>query len=209
MRHPDGLIEAVYDLASQLPRCNCETPTKDLAANGLYLFFETGETIIHRGDVSHRIVRVGINTAQGRFPKRVREHFRNNKNRSAFRRHLGGALLAQDDPADPRFPEWVASKGHRDRAVEARVSAVLRDRFTYSYVAIESKSDRRDLERGLIALLAKHANQRSDRWLGQWAVSDAIRRSSLWNSVHVDAQPLSEDGLEVLERSVAATLEAR
>lgn len=209
MLNPNELVQAVYDLALKLPRHNAETPMKDLVADGIYLFFEAGETIAHQGAVTDRIVRVGINTAQGRFPKRVRQHFRNNKNLSAFRRHLGGALLAQADPADPRIPEWIASKGHRDREVEARVSAVLRDRFTFCCIAVASERDRRGLERGLIALLAQHSNRRSYGWLGQWAASDAVRKSSLWNANHIDALPLIEGGLELLARSVASTVGIR
>lgn len=199
-------LQRLYDLTMVLPRFNSETPSKHLVQNGIYLFYETGETILHRGEEVDRIVRVGTHKSENRFRKRVRQHYRNNKNGSVFRRHLGGALLAQNDPGDPRIPVWMKQKTPPDRDVEAWVSSTLAERFTFSCFAVETERERLDLERGLIALLAQHASQHSDRWLGHWAVSPVVRRSSLWNTQQVDAGPLTESEFERLERAIRLTL---
>lgn len=199
-------IQRLYDLTIALPRFNSETPSKGLVRNGIYLFYETGETIAHCDQMLDRIVRVGTHKVENGFRQRVRQHFRNNKNGSVFRRHLGGALLAQDDPGDPRIPVWVKQKTPPDQDVEARVSSTLAERFTFSCFAVETERERLDLERGLIALLAQHANQHSERWLGQWAASPVVRRSSLWNTQQVDAEPLTESEFERLERAISLTL---
>lgn len=51
-----NLTESVYTLLSLLPRFNHLTPRKILPYNGIYIFYERGETI----GTTDRIVRVGI-----------------------------------------------------------------------------------------------------------------------------------------------------
>ena len=43
--------------------------------NGIYFFYQHGETYEYRGMKYDRIVRVGINAQEGNFGKRLRTHY--------------------------------------------------------------------------------------------------------------------------------------
>jgi len=109
--------EQVYGLLDLLPRNNYLTPMHNLPKNGIYLFFEQGEDIVRGDRLVNRIVRVGTHDKDGRFRNRIRQHYgsvislKGNKNASVFRKHLGGALLRRDNPADHRLQEWLKPGG--------------------------------------------------------------------------------------------------
>ena len=132
----------IYSIISILPRFSFQTPKKTLPSNGIYLFFEQGETIDNN---LGRIVRIGTHKADGRFPKRIRQHYGNisslkgNKNSSVFRKHLGGAMLRKVNDADPRLNDWLTQDGPTFQEVEENVSKVLRERFTFSCFHVENK----------------------------------------------------------------------
>ena len=76
--------------------------------------------------------------------------------------------------------------------VEAAVSEVLRDSFSLACIAVPDKVERLALERGLIALLSKTPlAQPSPAWLGHHSYHPTVRQSGLWNTQHVDAEPLT------------------
>jgi hypothetical protein len=62
--------------------------------------------IIQDGVRLERIVRVGTHREQDNLQRRLRYHYSGNKNGSVFRKHIGGAILAQADPNDPRLSYW-------------------------------------------------------------------------------------------------------
>ncbi|MHB9109490.1 MAG: hypothetical protein ACYDCO_20750 [Armatimonadota bacterium] len=195
----------LYRHVLQLPRCGFETPRRALPTNGIYLFFEDGETVDIDGQCCDRIVRVGTHVKDGRFPTRIRQHYgarsslNGNKNASVFRRHLGGALMRQANPADPRLPDWQRQHGGRDLAFEAQVSQYLRRYFTFVCFAVPESTERLSLEAGLIALLAQAPlGMPSRNWLGQYAAAPEIVRTGLWNTRHVDDIPLTTAQLDHL-----------
>jgi hypothetical protein len=201
---PRALTEQVHLLFGRLPRFDSSTARKSLPANGIYVFFEKGETVRIDGSTHDRIVRVGTHNSDGRFPDRVRQHFTGNKSASVFRLHLGGALLRRKDPSDPRLSVWLQHNGPLFPEIEPLVAAALRERFTFSYVRVDDASERLRIEAGLIALLAQHPlAPPSPTWLGRWAFAPAILRSGLWNTQKVDSVPLDEEGFRRL-RSLAA-----
>ena len=65
------MAEQVHLLFGRLPRLDSSTPRKSLPANGIYVFFEKGETVRIDGAVHDRIVRVGTHNSDGRFPDRA------------------------------------------------------------------------------------------------------------------------------------------
>lgn len=208
------LLRDLYDLIHSLPVLDGDTPRRQLPANGLYLFFERGETSEAMGYSHDRIVRVGINTAPGRFPNRIRSHYGlvnslgGNKNGSVFRKHLGGALLRSRNENDPRLQNWLTQGGQSYPEVEAEVSQRLRDRFTFVCVQIDDKSERLLLEQGLIALLAQSPSEEpSPQWLGQHAVNEKIGRSGLWNTQHVGDEPLTSEQFDILHKRIEETAE--
>jgi hypothetical protein len=93
--------------------------------------------------------------------------------------------------------------GPRFNDIESRVSEVMRATFTFRAIRVDSSSERLALERGLIGLLAQAPIAApSASWLGHYAAAEPIRRSGLWNTQHVDAQPITAEQLARFERLV-------
>ena len=147
--------------------------------NGLYFFYERGETSAH--GPTGRIVRIGNHPrAADRLPDRLREHYRSTrgaKNWSVFRRYLGGALIRRSDPASPCL-SLEPGRGHWERQneetcpdcehVEQQVTATLRDSFSLRAIRIDDMQERNNFEARLIATVAAcPICVPSDSWLGR------------------------------------------
>ena len=186
-------------------------------ANGLYFFYEAGETSDHAR--AGRIVRVGNHPhTQDRLPARLREHYRSGtgaKNGSVLRRYLGGALVRRDDGSSPCLLPGPGV-GHWERhglrecarceGYEARVTDCLRSSFRFRCVRIDDREERNRLEALLVATLAACPTCRSSpAWLGQHAYSEIVRSSGLWNSDFVGGPYLGETDLQRLEALAAAS----
>lgn len=199
------LTQTVHNLLLGTPRLNTSADKRALPADGLYVFFERGE-FVNVGDRHiERIVRVGTHRKDGRFPGRIRDHFSGNSRASVFRRHLGGALLARDDPHDLRIDPWMSGTRPDFPEVEERVGQELREQFTFCAIPVAHASEGLRLERGLIALLAQEPlGPPSRAWLGRHALRPEIRDSGLWNTQHLKAKPLDDAGLARLRDLVAA-----
>lgn len=198
----NNVVIALYEMVRHLARHDWNTPANDLPANGIYLFFERGEVVEIGGEMRDRIVRVGTHNENGRFRSRIQQHYGPRKSPggsrrgSVFRQHVGGALLRRADPGDARLENWLRRVG-KFPEVEAEVSQVLRDYFTFVCFPVEDKDERLRLESGLIGLLAQYPlGSPSASWLGRHAEDDAIHRSGLWNVQRVNAKPLTMDLLE-------------
>jgi hypothetical protein len=137
-----------------------------LPKNGIYFFYENGETQNHAASELPRIVRVGTHK-EGNFRSRIAEHFFLDEHkmvfdadkpapheRSIFRKHIGRALLEREN--DPYLKVWELvftpratrdSYGHlRDirieTEIELEVTRILRDTFTFRYIEILGEKDR-------------------------------------------------------------------
>jgi hypothetical protein len=210
--HNTQITDEIYALAQSLGRHNHETNPAGLLSNGIYFFFEQGETIRWRNATIDRIVRIGTHKKDGRFKKRIRQHYgnvnslRGNKNGSVFRKHLGGALSRRVNSKDPRLNEWLKQGGRSYLEVEELVSRRLRESFTYCCFRVDSPEERNVLERGLIALIAQHPIGRpSAKWLGKHAASEKIVQSGLWNTQHITASPLTSEQLRRIEELAVGT----
>lgn len=207
---PSDILVNLYSLIAQLQRYNHLTARSVLPHNGIYLFFEKGEDLDLDGEKHPRIVRVGTHIKDGNFPQRIRQHYGNvnslngNKNGSVFRLHLGGALMIQNNPNDPRLNAWLKHMGASDPQVEEVVSRQLRDNFTFAWIEVPYRNDRLALEEGLIALLALDSrNAPSKKWLGQYSARNTICRTGLWNTDKTSGQPLTHQQLEQLQHLVS------
>jgi hypothetical protein len=214
--HGAVLTRRVYGILSRLPRFDHRTPPGVLPKNGVYVFFELGEIIESQQPPLDRVVRVGSHREAGRFPTRIRQHYgsvhslRGNKNASVFRKHVGGALLRRENPADPRLPGWLCQGGESFSDVEERVSQTLRATFTFSCIRVDAKRERLALESGLIALLAQAPlGWQSEEWLGRFADRPEIARGGLWNTQHLSSQPLTIEDLDRFDLSIDDTLRGR
>ena len=197
----------IHELLELLPLYKYPVNRRDLPSNGIYFFYEEGEVIKVGSRVFKRIVRVGTHKEQGRFPNRILDHFYGDKNSSVFRRHLGAAILARENPHDSRLREWMkGSKTLRD--VERKVSRLLRERFSFRYIRVDDRDERLELEERLISTLARFSPKYvSPNWLGRYSPTEKIRRSGLWNVEHVDSPKYIElKHLARLEQLVYETL---
>jgi hypothetical protein len=208
-----NLTKELYSLVHRLPPFGYYTDGKDLPENGIYLFFERGEDVKLQDNSADRIVRVGTHKSDFRFRGRIRQHYGNrsslkgNKNGSVFRKHLGGALLRRLNLNDYRLNDWLTQDGPTFIEVEEKVSQVLRENFTFVCFRVDTKEDRLNLERALIAQLAQYSlGLPSKNWLGLYADSEKIRKSGLWNTQHIDAAPMKKEEFDRFRVLVESTL---
>lgn len=207
------IVDEIYDLVQQLPRFDSQTPPEKLPENGVYFFFELGETVKWQDKVVDRLVRVGTHREDRRFRKRIRQHYGNvkslhgNKNGSVFRKHLGGAILRKENPSNPKLKDWETQGSHSFPEVEEKTSQVLRSNFTFCCFRVDNPKERKALESGLIALLAQHPlSESSEEWLGKYAKSEKIRCTGLWNTQHVKGEPLTSEEFQRVKQLVKETL---
>lgn len=202
----DDITRKLYFQVSKMPRYTFNTPVSGLPCNGIYAFFEVGETFQIDGDEHDRIVRIGTHIKDNRLRNRIRQHYGNkhslkgNKNGSVFRKHLGGALMRRDNPKDSRLVDWLTQNGLSFLEVEEKVSYELRNNFTFTCWPVNTGEERLTLEKGLVALLSRHPiGSPTKDWLGNYAYDTVISRCGIWNVQHTDGVPLSELGIVRLE----------
>ncbi len=187
------LVREVYKILTGLPRFNYFSETRQLPDNGIYFFFEIGES---NADGFDRLVRIGTHRSYGRLKSRIRQHYKGNRKSSVFRRHLGGAIINNECPDEVRLKSWLNKDETAPDGVETRVSEILEKNFYYTCIAVESTEERLALEEGLIALFAGDMPEKaSNVWLGNYAASEKIRNSSLWNSEHTEGERLTDKQL--------------
>ncbi len=194
------VVERIYQLVGMLPRYNGHS--KSLPKNGVYVFFEKGETIQVGNKTMDRIVNVGTHRKPDRLPQRIlKEHYQTS---SALRGHVCRALLNKEDPADSRLR---LPYPHRVPVLRDRVSKIMQERFTFTCFRVDDHEERRVLESGLIAALAR--SQPSAGWLGRFSTNGKVLDSGLWNDQHVNGSPLEPEGLGLLESRILAELSDR
>ncbi len=223
----------LHEQFEQLPLVHFPFRLDHLPTNGIYAFYETGETWGHGGD-RPRIVRIGTHR-DGNFRSRIREHYLLDEarrmqfdatraaphDRSILRKNLGRALL--NGAGDPYLDVWNLdfitrrnrdTYGHRrdiakERSVEAEVTRLLRETFAFRFVIIDEQAARMGatgLESTLIGTLARCGACRPSRgWLGNDSPVERIRMSGLWLVQHLDAAPLTQRDRETLTTAIART----
>jgi hypothetical protein len=173
---------------------------------GVYFFFENGE--VRAGGGSPRVVRVGTHAliagSRTSLWKRLSQHrgtlrpYGGNHRGSIFRLLAGQALMARSPSLT--VSSWgQGSTGSRairlaERQHEVRVSDYLGEMSIIFLDLPDSagpESARGMVERNSIAILSNFTKDTPDspspEWLGLNSGRERVRRSGLWNSVHVDA----------------------
>jgi len=174
---------------------------------GVYFCFERGEN--RTASAAQRVVRVGSHsgdhsTIESRI---VGEHFPE-WGRSVFRGHIGTALirsgvfdsaLSQAD-RDDRARGWRAPvKGHKAHTSPKHLHRTLHPLHPIvtqvigdmTVVWVEIADRRLELEKQCIRLLSNYLRHDhpidppSSTWLGRHALDEKVRRSGLWNVMHV------------------------
>ncbi|MBN1304915.1 MAG: hypothetical protein JXA13_10810 [Anaerolineales bacterium] len=179
---------------------------------GVYFFFEPGEERSTSG-CGLRCVRVGTHAlargSQSTLWKRLRQHRGKvgghnpeggNHRGSVFREHVGTALIQRDHWPDEIAGNWGGSNAPREikqaeAPLEREISRLI-GRMPFLWLEVNDEpgpnSLRGTIERSSIALLSNYFRKSnpidppSKTWLGQWAKSEKVRRSGMWNSNHVD-----------------------
>lgn len=185
----------------------------DWPQRGVYFFFEPGEERTTSG-TGLRVVRVGTHALKAGSTatlwKRLYQHRGTvrgsnpgggNHRGSVFRLHVGTALIGRDPN---HWPEAVkvgwgigssAEKPTREREhpLERAVSHHIRS-MPFLWLGIDDEpgpeSRRGYIECNAIALLSNYDSHEpidppSAAWLGQWAASEKVQCSGLWNANHV------------------------
>jgi hypothetical protein len=152
-----------------------------------------------------RIVRVDTHRADGRLRRRLRQHFRGNRRASVFRRHLGTALIQVGDLSDGTLEQLAVDPAAKIQELEASISRVLEERFSFACFRVDDCANRLRLEAGLIGLLAQHPLALpSDTWLGHRAERPEIGASGLWNTQHVASPPISPEDFATVRQACNA-----
>ena len=198
--------------------------------NGIYFFCEQGEAWGHGGN-EPRIIRIGSHTGQDNLRTRISEtyllderklSFAGDKpkpaDRSIFRKNLGRALLnrAGDDYLKVWEIDFTARRNRerfrhlrdmkKEKGLERDISALLRDGFSFTAVAVESAAERRQLEKHLIGTLADCELCRTSRnWLGRFSPKKKIREGNLWQVQNLKAGPLGASDREAVLRAIHLT----
>jgi hypothetical protein len=154
--------------------------------HGVYVVFERGE---HAHGVE-RIVRVGTNAGKAILASRIREHYRANKDRSIFRKHVGRALLKDD----PFLDEWDIDLTTREAGenyagkmvmvklakVESEVTYHMKENISFAFL----RHDANPLSCERLLLSTIHSYKEcgpSAGWLGKDHPNFVIKVSGLWN----------------------------
>lgn len=196
--------DRLHRLFSSLPLYDWRTIDAIPFENGIYIVFEKGETWKGR----NRIVRVGTHTSPGRLKQRLKDHFvRENHIGSIFRKNIGKAMLNRD--RDAYLPIWTLDTSKpphigkanwdKEAEIERRVSAYMREAFTFCVFRVEDTTERLRLEEAIIATLSQEEGfKASSGWLGNFSPEREIRRSGMWLKQGLDAKPLTESEMRRL-----------
>ncbi len=183
---------SVHQILAALPAKRFPVSRRDIPPDGIYVLYELGETVQVEGQEFDRIVGVGTHSGEGRLARRLGIHASGDRRGSDLRLQVGGAILAQNNPSDPRLRTWLGDKPTPMDDIEAAVSELIRERFSVRCIPVPDREERQALEPALIALLARNpVGPPSEGWLGRHAARREIRSSGMWNTQHFDAPQLS------------------
>ena len=182
--------DLIHTFANSLPRFEYPFDESKLPDNGVYFFFEKGESYKNMD----RIVRVGTHTGDGNLPSRLVQHLnKENKDRSIFRKNIGRAILNKSN--DSFLKEWnidLTTKAAKEKYTasinseklfdtEKRVSDYMRKNLSFSVFEVATEGNRLAMEKLLIKTIsACNEFKPSDNWLGKSSPIAKIRDSGLW-----------------------------
>jgi hypothetical protein len=201
---PEKSCEKINKWLNTLPKI--QKPSDVPFENGLYFFYEEGETSGHAPQ--GRIVRVGNHPlSQDSLKRRLRMHYSGGKNGSVFRRLLGGAIMRRADRNNPCLKPGPG-QGHWEKQgmhicesckpIEGKVREHLRNSFWFRCIEIEERGLRNTLEKKLIATISLcPVCKPSANWLGKFAYPLNVQNSGLWNSDYVFDQDEILDESEI------------
>ncbi len=205
-----------------------------LPHNGVYFFYEKGETWGH-GSRAARIVRIGTHR-DGNFRSRISEHYVLDeskmdfdsrkpapKDRSIFRKNIGRALLKRNK--DPYLEVWEIdfvekTSRHKlshlrniakEQAIEREISRLLRKKFRFRFIVMDVRVARmgtEGIESKLIGTVSRcEACRASSNWLGNHSPKRPIQESGLWLIQHLRSERMIEDDKRSFIQALTSTRE--
>jgi len=214
----------LHKVLEPLPVIRYPFELETLPMNGIYFFYEEGETNAHDGKPG--IVRVGTHK-RNNFRSRINDHYlfggmdfnRNTpapKDRSIFRKNIGRALLKKRNP--DYLSIWdidFTLRANRQRygrkrdinleiEIENEITRILRKKFSFRYIQIDSQKQRmgkQGLESRLIGTLS-HCElcEPSKNWLGLSSPKKQIRDSGLWLVQHLNSEGIDGNDKNLISR---------
>ncbi len=222
----------LHEILEELPLTRYPFKLESLPLRGIYFFYQEGEMWGHGGE-KLRIVRIGTHRGSN-FRNRIAEHFLINdrkmsfdkskpkpSDRSIFRKNIGRALLNKNN--DPYLEIWEISFLRRanrvkfgdlrdiekEKSLEKQITEILRDKFYFRFVIIESESERmgsKGLESKLIGTVSRCTKCKpSANWLGNYSPKQEIRTSGLWLTQHLNAEEITEKDMIFIEDLIRKT----
>ncbi|MBF0565030.1 MAG: hypothetical protein HQK89_07300 [Nitrospirae bacterium] len=209
----------LHEQLAQLPLIRYPFNLDKLPNNGIYFFYEQGEHLtIDENQL--RIVRIGTHRGDGEFNSRINQHYRLDlpqkikleidqstpKDRSIFRKNIGRVLLSKYNP--DYLPIWdvdLTLPNNRKKyktdiniqtqeTLEDEISKILREKFSFRYLLVNTEEERINLESSLIGTVAYNIICKpSQSWLGIASPLLKIKESGLWQTQHLKANPISKD----------------
>lgn len=225
----------LHEKLGTIPRVTFPFDESRLPRNGIYFLYEEDEIWGHDGE-RHRVVRVGTHRS-GNFRNRIKEHYLPDEkrkmkfgrtdskpsDRSIFRKNLGRALLDKrgDDYLEVWNIDFIRSANReeksdlrdiqKERSLEREITEIIRDTFSFRFIALESDEDRmgkKGLEGNLIGTFSQcTACEPSATWLGNHSPKKKITESALWLSQHVNDPLIDEEDKVTISKAVEETLE--
>ena len=154
--------------------------------NGIYIFFEKGETITTPdGRILDRIVRVGTHKKDDNLYKRLNQHFTGNITSSIFRKDIGKALFTDN---------------------EEEISKYMRENLSFVVLEVETEKERLCWEERIVFTLSKAVIlgqiSPSEDWLGKSSPKEKIRKSGLWQVEGIYIEELDKASINKLMQIV-------
>ncbi len=208
LKRMNNICSTLHILLSQLPRLDASSDMRQLPLNGIYVFFEKGETA-HRTD---RIVRIGTHAGKDQMVLKLKLHVVNeHKDKSVFRKNIGRAIL--NGVNDPFLAQWnvdlttsAAKQRHAGsidtgklHVVAMRVTDYIHRNISFAAIRVDEKAQRLLWESKIISTVSQCSECRpSNNWLGLHSPNEKIRESGLWLVNELYQEPLSESEYEAL-----------
>lgn len=189
----------------------------ELPSQGVYFFFEEGETRNNKTD--SRVVRIGTHAAVANSKASLYDRLYNHKgykdlsgnHRGSVFRKLIGLSLTNRDKLDYKY--WGDKSKKKDSIVklsekplEMIVSQYL-NKMPFTVLEVNGPSSKTNaralIEENSIALLSNFNKTpidfHSPEWLGIYSKVDKVISSGLWNSDYVDQNYIAANYFEVFE----------
>jgi len=227
-----SICHFIHEQLESLPLIQYPFDFNKLPDNGIYFFYEDGQSWGHGGR-GLRITRIGTHR-DGNFRSRIKDHYLPDyekrimgrdkpkpSDRSIFRKNLGRALLNRERDAylsiwniDFTARDNRETYGHqrdidKERKIEEAIIQILRQSFCFRYIIIEGQTERMGatgLESAMISTVANCEICRpSKEWLGNYSPNRKIRESGLWLVQHLEAVGVDKLGMKMLSEAVIRT----